>query len=125
MKVTLKRIATLTDGALVQLNTSNIAEPLNSGDLLGVAVNCRSIDIQQTPEAPLETINICEVVVDGACQATLSGPAPATGGLIYADGARVSTTPNGEVIGRLIPRGWSETDAFVDGESVTIFICGV
>jgi len=125
MKVTLKRVAGLSNGQLVQLNASNVAEPLSSGNLLGVAENCRTVDVQETPESPIETLDVCEVVIDGACQAILSGSAPAVGGHIYASGDRVTITASGEKIGRLIPRGWSDTTAFTDGESVTIFICGV
>lgn len=125
MKVTLKRVADLSDGQLVQLNELNIAEPLSSGTILGVAENCRTISGQETPESPVETFDVCEVVIDGACQAILSGSAPATGGLIYASGASVTITASNEKIGRLLPRGWSDTAAFMDGELVTIFICGV
>ena len=125
MKVTLKRVASLANGQLVQLNASNVAEPLSSGSLLGVAENCRSITQQETPESPVETFDVCEVVIDGACQAILLGSAPATGGLIYASGTSVTLTASGEKIGRLLPRGWSDTAEFTDGESVTVFICGV
>jgi hypothetical protein len=125
MKVTLKRVTTVTNGQLVQLNSSNIAEPLNTGSILGVAENCRQIQVQEKHDSPVETFNICEVVIDGACQAILSGTAPATGGFIYAAGSNVSITASGEKIGRLIPRGWSESSSFSDGETVTVFICGV
>ena len=125
MKVTLKRVAGLSNGQLVQLNASNVAEPLSSGNLLGVAENCRTVDVQEKPESPIETLDVCEVVIDGACQAILSGSAPAVGGLIYASGSSVTITASGEKIGRLIPRGWSDKTAVRDGESVNIFIWGV
>ena len=119
------RSSDLQNGQLVQLNTSNIVEALTSGDLLGVAENCRTINQQDTPESPIQTLEICEVVIDGPCQATLSGSAPAAGGMIYASGDKISITPNGDRIGRIIPRGWSDLTAFADGESVTILINGV
>lgn len=125
MKVTLKRNASLTNGQLVETNSLNIANTLSSGELLGISENCRTVNIQETPESPIETVDVCEVVIDGACQAILSGSAPAIGGLIYRSGHRVSTTVNGSPIGRLIPRGWSDTTNFTDGETVTVFICGV
>lgn len=125
IKVTLKRDAAVNDGALVQVNASNIAEPLSGGELVGVAENCRAIQIQETEGSPVETINVCEVVIDGSCQALLSGSAPATGGVIYASGSRVSITASGSPIGRLLPRGWSDTSGYNDGDLVTIFICGV
>ena len=125
MKVTLHRTSEVTNGSLVQINNSNVAEPLAGGALSGVATNCRTVEIQETPESPVETVAVCEVVLEGACQALLSGSAPAEGGYIYADGARVSLTASGQRIGRLIPRGWSSVTPYVDGELVTCFICGV
>lgn len=43
----------------------------------------------------------------------------------YADGSSVTITANGEKIGRLIPRAWSDSRDFIDGEIVTVLICGV
>ena len=125
MKVTLHRTNAVSDGALVQISNTNVAEPFSGGVLGGVATNCRTVEMQDTPESPVETVVVCEVVIDGACQATLSGSAPAEGGYLYADGARVSLTVSGERIGRLLPRGWSDLTPYSDGELVTCLICGV
>lgn len=125
IKVTLKRDAGVTDGSLIQVSSANIAEPLSGGELVGIAEGCRSIQVQESPESPVETINVCEVVIDGSCQALLSGSAPAIGGVIYASGSRVSITASGSPIGRLLPRGWSDTSGYNDGDLVTVLICGV
>jgi len=126
MKITQKRLSSVTDGMLVKFNSSNLLEPYDgTGTAQGIASNCRVVAVQPDPDQPPTDVLVCELVIDGACQALLSGSAPSTGGLIYADGSRISVTASGSPIGRLLPRGWSEATGYGDGDLVTIYISGV
>lgn len=119
----MKRTSAVSDGAVVQLGSSNIVEPRSNGDVLGVASACREITVQNSPNDPVETMLVCQVSIHCDAQATLSGVASAAGGVIYptADG-KVSTIVNGEPIGVLCPRALSETTDYADGSLVNVVL---
>ena len=121
MKVLMKRANTVTDGILVQLGASNIVEPLSTGVLLGVASQCRVIQVQDNFDVPVESYDVCDVVMSGDSQAILEGDASAVGGLLYpATDGKVSVIANGEPIGRLAPRALSALQNYNDGELVNV-----
>lgn len=123
MRILLKRNAAVTDGALVELDASNVAQTHTTGEALGVASSCRSITVQEG-DADVELL-VCDVTIDGDALAILSGTAPASGCLVYASGdGKVSATVNGESVGRLAPRALSSTDGYIDGELVNVSLCG-
>jgi len=123
MKILLKRNASVNDGALVELDASNIVQRHTTGEALGVASACRAITVQEGDE-DVELL-VCDVTIDGDALAVLSGTAPASGGLVYPSGdGRVSATVNGESVGRLAPRALSALEGYVDGELVNVSLCG-
>ena len=119
----MKRTSAVTNGAVVQLGASNVVEPRSTGDVLGVALGCRTITVQDGPDDPVETLLLCEVSMHCDAQATLSGSASASGGAIYAtaDG-KVTTTASGSVIGKLCPKALSETTDYADGDLVNVVL---
>ncbi len=123
MKVLMKRTSAVNDGSVVQIGVNNIVEPRSNGVALGVAIGCRSIDVQDSVDDPVETLLVCQVAIHGDAQATLSGSASASGGAIYAtvDG-KISTTVNGESLGSLAPKALSETADYVDGDLVNVVL---
>ena len=123
MKILLKRNASVNNGALVELDASNVVTSHTTGDVLGVASSCRAVTVQEG-DADVELL-VCDVTTDGDALAILSGTAPASGGLVYPSGdGRVSTTVNGESVGRLAPRALSSLEGYVDGELVNVSLCG-
>ncbi len=123
MKVLMKRTSAVNDGSVVQIGVNNIVEPRSNGVVLGVANGCRSIDVQDSVDDPIETLLVCQVSLHCDAQATLSGSAPASGGAIYAtvDG-KVSTIVSGESVGVLCPKALSETTDYVDGDLVNVVL---
>ena len=123
MKILLKRNMAVSDGALVEPDASNVVQTHTTGEALGVASSCRAITIRENGE-DVELL-VCDVTIDGDVLAILSGTAPASGGLVYPSGdGKVSTTVNGESVGRLAPRALSALDGYTDGELVNVSLCG-
>ena len=123
MKVLMKRVSAVFDGAVVQLGASNIVEPRSTEVVLGVASGCREITIQNNPDDPIETLLVCQVTIYSDAQAMLSGSASSAGGAIYAtaDG-RVTTTVSGSTIGTLCPKALSDTINYSDGDLVNVVL---
>ena len=125
MRILLKRTSAVINGELVQMGSNNIVEPRTTGTPLGVASHCRSVQIQNSPDDPVETYDVCDVTIDGDCQALLSGSASSAGGALYATSAgRLSVTVSGDVVARLAPRAMSDTTDYADGDLVNIVMCG-
>jgi len=123
MKVLLKRTAQVVDGLVVQIGANNIVEPRSNGVVLGVASGCRSIDVQDSVDDPVETLLVCQVAMHGDCQVTLSGGASSAGCEIYAttDG-KITASTVGEAVGVLVPKALSETADYVDGDLVNVVL---
>ena len=119
----MKRASAVSNGAVVQLGSSNIVEVRSTGDILGVASACREITVQDSPDDPVETLLVCQVTIHSDAQATLSGSASSAGGAIYAtaDG-KVTTTATGSAIGMLCPKALSETTDYTDGDLVNVVL---
>ena len=119
----MKRTSAVNDGAVVQLGASNVVEPRVAGAVLGVALGCRVVEVQNNPDDPVETLLLCEVAMHCDAQATISGSAPASGGAIYAtEDGRVSATVSGASIGILCPKALSETTDYIDGDLVNVVL---
>ena len=109
--VTQKRMNTVIDGMLVKFGANNILTPYDgSGTPAGIAQNCRGLIVQNDPEQPAETIEICELVIDGACSILIDSEISSLGGEVGASttsGYLTSgATPS---LARVIPRAWSDT----------------
>lgn len=125
MKVVLKRTSAVQDGELVQMGANNVVESRTTGAPLGIALNCRTIQVQNSPDDPIETYDVCDVAIDGDCRALLSGSASSAGGALYATSSgRLSATVSGDVVARLAPRAMSDTTDYAEGEMVNVIICG-
>ena len=119
----MKRTDTVVDGVVVQLGANNIIEPRSTGVVLGVALGCRTVDVQNGPDDPTETLLLCEVAIGSDVQALLSGTAPAGGGLLYPTAVGTLTaTPMGEPVGSLCPKALSETTPYKDGDVVNVVL---
>ena len=125
MKVLLQRTDNVTDGALVELSANNIVTLRSTSAPLGVASNCRSVSIQDSPSSEPVTHLVCDVTIDGDCLALLSGNAPALGGKLYAtSNGRLSATVSGDSVALLAPRAYPSISDYTDNELVSVVICG-
>lgn len=116
MKITQKRLNTVIEGMLVKFGVQNILEPYdNIGDVAGVALNCREQSIQIPDTEETETVLICELVIDGACNVLMSSPVPSLGGSFGAGAQGTATLGVTPSLGVILPRSWSDTSEYPAG----------
>ena len=111
MKITQKRSTSVSDGLLVKFGADNILEPYDGvGSVAGVAINCRVVVIQNDPDQPGVNVDVCELVVDGACQVLVDSACSSQGAHFgpstTAGQATLGATP---MIGFILPQPWSDT----------------
>lgn len=124
MKITQKRISSVTDGMLVRFNSSNLLEPYDgTGTAQGIASNCREVAIQPDPDQPPANELVCELVIDGAADILIDGAVSSQGATFGASTTAgylsVGATPT---IGHVLPQAWSDTSDRVAG-LVPALIC--
>lgn len=119
MKVTIKRLNTVTNNMLVEFSAAGTVQPYTSGTFAGVAEDCRQITIL---ENEVETVyDICTLVTHGACIARLSGTAPQNGSEAFINGSSVASTGSNK-IGLIVPRPFPDSGDYVDGDLVNVVI---
>jgi len=111
MKITQKRSASVVEGMLVKFGGSNIVEPYDgTGEPVGIANDCRTVMIQNNPDQPAESVDVCELVIEGSCNVLIDSAASSQGadfGASPSAGAlRVGATP---ILGHVLPQPWSDT----------------
>ena len=124
MKITQKRLSSVTNGMLVQFNSTNLLEPYDgTSTAQGIASKCREVAIQPDPDQPAINELVCELVVDGAAEILIDGPVSSQGATFGASTTAgylsVGVTP---AIGHVLPQAWSDTSDRVAG-LVPALIC--
>ena len=123
MKILLQCDDSVKNGALVELGSDNIVKLRTTSSPLGVASNCRSVNVQDSPNSDSVTYLVCDVTINGGCLALLSGSAPAMGGKLYAtNDGHLSATISGDYVAILAPRSFPRVHDYVDGELVSVVI---
>ena len=117
MRITQKRLPSVSEGMLVKFNSSNILEPYDgSGTAQGIASNCRTVQIQDDPDQPAVDVLVCELVIDGAVNVLIDGAVSSQGASFGASSTAgqlaVGATPT---LGRVLPQPWSNTTDRVAG----------
>lgn len=121
MKFINECVSNLQVGVLAEFNETGLISSRTNGRIIGIVSRVyqtqRSIDDETL-------INVAEVTATGwANNVLLSGSASWQGCDLYADGNRLSASPSGNVIAKLIPRTLGEAQVdFSDGESVTVVL---
>ena len=126
MRITQKRNISVTNGMLVKFNGSNILEPYDgSGTAQGIAVNCRTVQIQDDPDQPAVDVLACELVMDGVVEVLIDGGVSSQGASFGASATAgqltVGATPT---LGRVLPQAWSDPTDRVAG-LVPALVCMV
>lgn len=122
MKILLQRQQSVFDGCLVELNANNIVGPRSSGSALGIASNCRTVEVEDS-SSEISTHYICDVTISGDCIAKLSGGAAAEGCNLYATSTGLLTASvSGDVVAMLAPRAYPSLNDYVDSELVSVVI---
>jgi len=117
MKITQKRSSSVVEGMLVKFGTSNIVEPYDgTGEPAGIAQNCRVVQIQNDPDQPAESVDVCELVIEGFCNVLIDSAASSQGAdfgaSTTAGSLTVGSTP---VLGHVLPQPWSDTTDRIAG----------
>ena len=119
MKITIKRLNTVTNNMLVEFSSAGTVQPYSTGTFAGVVEDCRQITVL---EDDVEVVyDICTLVTHGACRALLSGAAPQNGSDAFANGSSVSSTGSNS-IGLIVPKPFPNTGDYVDGDLVNIVL---
>ena len=123
MKILLQRDLNVEDGCIVELGENNIVTLRNTGVVLGVASNCRTVDVDDL-SSDITTHYICDVTISGDCIARLHDTASKSGCDLYAtkDG-KLTASVSGDIVARLAPRAYPRDDDFVE-EHVSVVIKG-
>lgn len=123
MKILLQRTQAVQDGSLVELGSNNIVSLRGQLTPLGVAGNCRSVDMQDSTTSEVTTQYICDVTVSGDCLAILSGNAPAAGCPLYpTENGHLSAVAAGDPVAKLTPRAYPSTSDYIDGDLVSVVL---
>lgn len=126
MKITQKRLSSVTNGMLVKFNSSNLLEPYDgTGTAQGIASNCRVVAVQPDPDQPPTDELVCELVIEGAADILIDGPVSSQGATFGASSTAgkltIGATPT---LGRVLPQAWSDTTDRVAG-LVPALVCMV
>jgi len=126
MRITQKRLSSVSNGMLVKFNASNILEPYDgSGTAQGIASNCRTVQIQDDPDQPAVDVLVCELVIDGVVDVLVDGAVSSQGASFGASSTAgkltIGATPT---LGRVLPQAWSDTTDRVAG-LVPALVCMV
>ena len=125
MKITQIRVNSVSEGMIVKFNAQNKLEPYdNSGQVAGVAVNCREVLIQNDPQQPAVNELVCELVIAGPCDVLLDSVSPSQGvsfgaSTVAPGYGTINGTPK---LGKIAPRSWSDVTEYPMG-LVPALIC--
>ena len=117
MRITQKRLSSVSEGMLVKFNASNILIPYDGlGTAQGIASNCRTMQIQDDPEQPAVDVLVCELVIDGAVNILIDSAVPSQGASFGASSTSGKLTLGASpTLGRVLPQAWSDTTDRVEG----------
>tara|TARA_Y100001938_G_C8042484_1_gene406929 strand:+ start:330 stop:704 length:375 start_codon:yes stop_codon:yes gene_type:complete len=116
-------VTNLNVGILAEFNNDGKIQGYTNSRIIGVISRVYQTELLNDDDTTT-VINVAEVTTAGWCNnVILSGSASWKGCELYANGNRLSSTINGDIIARLIPRTLGEEQLdFKDGDLVTVVV---
>jgi len=122
MKTIQKCDDTVLKGCLVGWSDNQTLTQYVGANLAGVAGEPFEMAISDSIEQPGVMTRVVELTVHGETKAVISGSVPRSGGPLYAQGATLSSTPNGEPLAIAMPADINVVNDFSDGQLINIII---